>query len=295
MQKAQQAYLQTQITTTSQGELVVMLYDGAIKFLQQAKEKIAEKNYAEKGILISKSLDIIAELDSSLNVEKGGDLSSNLHSLYLYSQGRLLQANLKMDQGIVDEVIKILSSLRGAFAEIINSPEALKAQKQAPEQAPVNVNTFRKQLPFGMENGAESVNNAQAGPAMANNSVRAKAYQQQTVGFSAAQQGQATNFAVENKVTQQAPVTASAGAGVSVQQAGLQAAPQMGLQAGPQAKQAPKQVQEVKQPEPVVSAQAMGAAGLSGFGRQMINNSLYKKMAMAPTASPTPSVSLAEE
>lgn len=271
MQKAQQAYLQTQVTTTSQGEMVVMLYDGAIKFLQQAKEKIVERNYAEKGILISKSLDIIAELDASLNVEKGGELSNNLHSLYLYSQGRLLQANLKMDVAIVDEVIKILSSLRGAFAQIINSPEALKAQKQAPEQAPVNVSSFRKQMPFGLDSSAENVNTSQTGPVLANNSVRAKAYQQQFV------------------------------AGANVQQASLQAQP----------------VQEVKQAEVSTStlatgevkpnagvpvdanaftpAQAAGAAGLTGFGRQMINNSLYKKMAMAPTASPAPTVALVEE
>lgn len=289
MQKAQQAYLQTQMTTTSQGELVVMLYDGAIKFLQQAKEKIAEKNYAEKGILISKSLDIIAELDSSLNIERGGELSNNLHSLYLYSQGRLLQANLKMDQGIVDEIIKILSSLRGAFAEIINSPEALKAQKQAPDQAPVNMNTLRKQMPFGLESGVESTNTSQPGSAMANNSVRAKAYQQQSVAFSAPSQPQATSPVAENKVVQQASVQTPAAQEVK------QVEPTVSTAASTQEAKPSLASSSPTGASSFTPAQALGAAGLNGFGRQMINNSLYKKMAMTPTVAASPAASRVEE
>ena len=71
MQKAAQAYFQTQVATTSQADLLLLLYEGAIKFLKMAKVKIDERDYAEKGILISKAMDVIAELDSSLNVQKG--------------------------------------------------------------------------------------------------------------------------------------------------------------------------------------------------------------------------------
>jgi len=120
--KAANAYMQTQVTTTTPGHLVVMLYDGAITFLEQAKEEIQSKNYAKKGILISQALDIIAELDSSLNTEKGGEIAQNLHRLYMYCNTRLLQANLKMDTGLVDEVIGILSSFRSAFSEISKQP-----------------------------------------------------------------------------------------------------------------------------------------------------------------------------
>jgi flagellar protein FliS len=116
--KAANAYMQTQVTTTTPGHLVIMLYDGAITFLEQAKEEIEAKNYAKKGILISQALDIIAELDGSLNNEKGGELAMNLHRLYMYCNTRLLRANLKMDKDIIDEVIGILSSFRSAFAEI---------------------------------------------------------------------------------------------------------------------------------------------------------------------------------
>ena len=118
MHRAANAYMQTNVTTTTPGHLVVMLYDGAITFLEQAKQEIAANNFAKKGILISQALDIIAELDGSLNNEKGGELAQNLHRLYMYCNTRLLRANLKMDTAIIDEVIGILSSFRSAFAEI---------------------------------------------------------------------------------------------------------------------------------------------------------------------------------
>ena len=110
--------MQTQVTTTTPGHLVVMLYDGAITFLEQAKQEIEIRNYAKKGILISQALDIISELDGSLNTDKGGEIAQNLHKLYMYCSTRLLQANLKMDITLIDEVIGILSSFRSAFSEI---------------------------------------------------------------------------------------------------------------------------------------------------------------------------------
>ena len=121
MLRAAHAYRQTQVNTATPGHLVVMLYDGAITFLEQAKERIQARDYAKKGILISQALDIIAELDGSLNVEKGGEIAQNLHKLYIYCNTRLLQANLKMDTTLVDEVIGILDSFRSAFAEISNT------------------------------------------------------------------------------------------------------------------------------------------------------------------------------
>jgi flagellar protein FliS len=127
MQKAAYAYLATQVTTTDQGDLLLMLYAGAIKFLKQAKAKIEERDYAQKGMLISKALDVIAELDSSLNAEKGGELAQNLHNLYFYCNTRLLQANLRMNTAQIDEVIRILEALKEAFNQISKSKFPTKA------------------------------------------------------------------------------------------------------------------------------------------------------------------------
>ncbi len=120
MQTAARAYMQTRIHTTSQEELVVMLFDAAKRYLEQAKVKIEEKDYAQKGVLITKALDVINELDSSLNREKGGELAQNMHSLYIYTQTRLLTANLRMDCSIIDEVMGILGELKSAFEDIVH-------------------------------------------------------------------------------------------------------------------------------------------------------------------------------
>ncbi len=119
MLKAAQKYLATQVTTTDQGQLLILLYDAAIKFLNQAKTKIDEKDYAQKGILIAKALDILSELASSLNKDKGGELADSLNQLYFYCNTRLLMANLKMDKAIIDEVVKIISGVRDAYSQII--------------------------------------------------------------------------------------------------------------------------------------------------------------------------------
>jgi flagellar protein FliS len=135
MSKAAHAYLATQVTTTSQGQLLVMLYDAAIKFLKQAKERIEAKDYAKKGILISRAMDIISELANSLNRDKGGKLADNLDSLYMFCNIRLAKANLKMDVRMIDEVLNILTNIRSAYAQIV--PEA---EKRANGQAMAGLN-----------------------------------------------------------------------------------------------------------------------------------------------------------
>ena len=124
MQNVVHAYQQTRVGTTGHGDLVVMLYDGALRFLGQAREKMQVRDYAAKGILISRALDVINELDSSLNMEAGGELAQNLHNLYFLCSTRLLKANLKLDIDMLDNVTTILTGLRNAFAQIITQPEA---------------------------------------------------------------------------------------------------------------------------------------------------------------------------
>ncbi|WP_029460012.1 flagellar export chaperone FliS [Solidesulfovibrio alcoholivorans] len=117
MQSAARSYFQTQVATTTQGDLLIMLFDAALKFLRQAKEKIAARDYAQKGILISKALDILSELQGTLNAQKGGELADRLQKLYFFCSTRLLAANLKLDISKIDEVMHILTGLRDAFNE----------------------------------------------------------------------------------------------------------------------------------------------------------------------------------
>lgn len=114
-------YKQTQISTATQGRLIVMLYEGAIKFLKIAQENMTPKKYEIVNTNIQKAQDIISELMTSLNMDQGGDIAKNLLSLYVYFKKRLLEANMKKDAAILDEVIVLLTQLCDAWEQIAAS------------------------------------------------------------------------------------------------------------------------------------------------------------------------------
>ncbi len=111
-------YKKTQIATANQGKLIVMLYDGAIKFLTIAVENMDPRTYDIANQNIIKAQDIITELLLSLNMKDGGEISQNLFNLYLYFKKTLLEANIKKDAAIVESVIKLLKDLRDAWDKI---------------------------------------------------------------------------------------------------------------------------------------------------------------------------------
>jgi len=111
-------YKETQVTTANQGKLIVMLYDGAIKFLNIAIENMDPKTYDIANNNILKAQDIITELLLSLNMKEGGEISQNLFNLYLFFKKRLLEANIKKDSEIVKSVMKNMKDLRDAWDKI---------------------------------------------------------------------------------------------------------------------------------------------------------------------------------
>ncbi|TAL32948.1 MAG: flagellar export chaperone FliS [Spirochaetes bacterium] len=111
-------YKRTEISTANQGKLIVMLYDGAIKFLNIAVENMNPRTYDVANNNIIKAQDIIAELIVSLNMEEGGEIAKNLLSLYVYFKKRLLEANIQKDAGMVAEVITHLKDLRESWDKI---------------------------------------------------------------------------------------------------------------------------------------------------------------------------------
>lgn len=111
-------YKQTQITTANQGKLIVMLYDGAIKFLNIALDNMSPKTYDVVNNNIIKAQDIITELLLSLNMEEGGEISQNLFNLYMYFKRQLLEANIKKDAELIKHVVKLLKDLREAWDQI---------------------------------------------------------------------------------------------------------------------------------------------------------------------------------
>ena len=113
-----ETYQETAVTTQTKGRLVVMLYEGAIKFLKQAIKHIEANNIEEKNKYISKAIDIIFELNTVLDTEAGGEVAVNLRKLYFFMGRNLTEANIKQDTGKIEEVIKLLEELNQSWKAI---------------------------------------------------------------------------------------------------------------------------------------------------------------------------------
>lgn len=116
--RAAQTYLQTHVQSRSPLELVVMLYDGLLRFLGDAGSAIESGNVAGRRDAISRALAVLSELQSTLNMEQGGEVAASLDALYTYLNGRLLDASLNNDRAPIDESARLLRTLRDAWAEI---------------------------------------------------------------------------------------------------------------------------------------------------------------------------------
>lgn len=118
-----QSYRQVATRTASPGQLVLMLYEGAIRFLERAQAGFRLEDPVEFNTTINNNIlraqDIIRELDFSLNVEQGGELAIQLRRLYDYFDRILLEANLRKDPKGVTEVIHRITELRDAWATML--------------------------------------------------------------------------------------------------------------------------------------------------------------------------------
>ena len=111
-------YQDNAVSTQSKGRLIVMLYDGAIKFMRLAIMEMEKKNYEAKGHYINKALDIITELNVVLDMDGGSEIASNLRKLYIFMSNRLSQANIKCDPQMVRDVIKLMEELNRGWRAI---------------------------------------------------------------------------------------------------------------------------------------------------------------------------------
>ncbi|MEW5976508.1 MAG: flagellar export chaperone FliS [Acidobacteriota bacterium] len=125
-------YQQIEVVTASQLQLVVMLYEGAIRFLGTAQEAIRTRDLIGKNAGTDRALAIIGELQSTLKIEEGGEIAATLDKLYSYMNERILEASAKLDVTPLDEVIKLLRILLSAWNEIAGKaearPESVEAQ-----------------------------------------------------------------------------------------------------------------------------------------------------------------------
>lgn len=114
-----QTYKETQIRTMDSGTVLLLLYDGAIGFVERARASLERGDAAEKGECIIKAHDIISEFLTALDFEAGGDLARNLEGLYHYILDQLTIANLNNDAKPLEEVVSLLSTLKEGWREAV--------------------------------------------------------------------------------------------------------------------------------------------------------------------------------
>ena len=121
--KIANSYKHSSLETASPGHLILMLYDGALRFMDQAIKgfniKSKRTSYEEINNNIIKAIAIIAELRASLNHEIGGEFSITMSNLYDYMEGQLSLGNVKKEVSLVEEARKHLQEIRDSWAEMI--------------------------------------------------------------------------------------------------------------------------------------------------------------------------------
>jgi flagellar protein FliS len=112
---ATDTYFRAQVESASPLQRVVMLYDGAITFLEDAARQMELRDYEAAPLLNIRAQNIIMELQGVLNMEEGGELSRRLHSLYAYFLRRMIAANIRRDPAMLLEVADRMKEMRESW------------------------------------------------------------------------------------------------------------------------------------------------------------------------------------
>ncbi|OQX05511.1 MAG: flagellar export chaperone FliS [Desulfobulbaceae bacterium A2] len=113
-------YLNQQITTASPEQILIMLYDGALRFLAQAGTAIEQRQVEQRNHYIGKVSNIITELSATLDHEVGGQIADDLAALYDFMLRELHRANIKNDMQALATVEHLLTDLRETWVQAID-------------------------------------------------------------------------------------------------------------------------------------------------------------------------------
>ena len=112
------AYKEQSILTATPGQLVVMLYDGCLRFLHQAAYAMREDDMTVAGNRLSRAEAIIDELLTTLDLEQGGEIASRLQGIYVFCNRQLLEARANRDPELIETVSGLLAELRDSWAQV---------------------------------------------------------------------------------------------------------------------------------------------------------------------------------
>ncbi len=148
-----QQYLKTQIETASQPQLLLMLFDGAVKKVNIAKKAIRDKNIEKCHTELTKVQRIFIELMVALDLEKGGEMASNLLRIYDFLYHRLVQANIRHDESILDECLPIIENLREGWHEAVSKLNSEQKGQEAEPTVNTENHASTEALRFDSKNG----------------------------------------------------------------------------------------------------------------------------------------------
>jgi len=117
-------YQKTQVTTASREKVLLMLYEGAIRFTKHAHAAMKQGKIAEKGKYISKATAILSELMATLDFKAGGQLAIDLENLYVFMIDKLIEGNIKNDPECLANVEQLLMTLFEAWKDVVENPRA---------------------------------------------------------------------------------------------------------------------------------------------------------------------------
>jgi len=139
------AYQQNDILTLPPVAIIERLYQAMERSLQTAKDAIEKGQPAIKGEKLGHALAIIGELQASLDMKNGGEISSNLYDLYSFATERLLMANIKDDVAMIDEVIRTMKPLSEAWTDLRKEQHSTAGTEG--EIAETGQNVVRQDIP----------------------------------------------------------------------------------------------------------------------------------------------------
>lgn len=126
---AYQQYKEVQVKTANNGKLVLMLYQGIVKFLRLAKKYIEDGNIEAANENLIKAQKIINELSTNLDREKGGEIAGNLFRLYQFMNSQLIRANIKKEIAPIEIVEEMTIELLETWKQIVNGKQVKKVEE----------------------------------------------------------------------------------------------------------------------------------------------------------------------
>jgi len=126
MSFAMSQYRATEFQTASPGRVIVAFYDGALRFIKLAVQAIDVRDYAQKGMHLSRAYAIVAELRATLDPSRSEQLCAELDRRYVFVLDCITEANMKANSEKLHAAVRVLEQLRSAWASIVDEPTAVR-------------------------------------------------------------------------------------------------------------------------------------------------------------------------